>query len=1224
MASSILHTTDTFLDRKNMGRKQRRQDYLQAFKQAIAYALGEDVDGVIHTGNLFWTKSPPAEVVEECRELLARLNDAGIPFWLLYGNRDQDLAVLREFQEEGLLQRLEAEWQIVADVAVCGIDSETSVGDLKQVDPAPPRQARIVCSCEKVEVPHLRDVIRTDVDAVLLGDQNGPVDQMESDCRIVSPGSPERVLGKWMTKPGESEWDHPRRVNIYTITEDSISTESKHLETRDYEGIALETNESTTMADIQHRLDQVDLAGKAALLILRGKKGSNTPSRKNIQKELDNRCEIARVYDRRDGTPEPAEHVDNSSGRADGVEGSGLSSNQPPEGSTFEGKSDTEMVSAAGRSDELHQPIEGQTIPSASIEFTSDELAKLGTSEEESPDSAHVAAKFESLQTRVETAFANTTWFDSFMWQGNPGSPYIGPHDPEQSKYVWLGLAHEKYQTLGKPSGGLQIEFGIDTGSARGFFDRSVICGLYFGPWADDPEVSKIADRIRANCSDLAAFLENHPEYVLATKDNVWESPAPETIADETAALTGGFTLTVDCTLDDLCAQDKITEQVCRVIYEVLPLYAKLAGVGELEGVPEFEPDQDVDIHQLRGTEIEPQSDRSTASINDVELTIESIASYSSLLDAENIRTTIDTLGEQGASRKEALQHVRQYAVDMERGEGLYAVKGLGPVTGHSLAKAGITDLEDLLATSISDLETIERVRDRQAEKILENARDMDSTSTAVSSDDSRSTSDADLSSAIATDEQENANTSAQPDGTTDSSTRQSGNNLPNLTFKGEELQANQLSEYYEAIRCVRKVVETVMQLEGTDIDPEDLTDPRIQYYVMLDACIGLEYPDVMFTGYGKQHQDRLQFSIREYRHAFGNGEWVTDYHAIAVAPYCDETQSWLTEHTWLEDVQQFVRPCSPDDDCPLPEMVGSLDDLRHALAILDTLPAYPPLPTETGTTDRTIPIESLYQDLFADVADDHLVDVETLSGPGQATGDPITGPVAEATPTSQTDAEAFLLDYGKLTHLFQRVKPPAGSPIQQQLPVFALDWYRPNSGSFDELQALAKHGRDEPIATFRPRLQDMIHRRFLSDRWNYDYITVFPGHEAGQLSPQLVELAQDGVIETSIIYTPLLERTETTERQREKSQEERKDVAKHPGKTLRSRATLDGETVILFDDICTTGNSLLAGANLLREAGAGRVIGLTLGFTPGGSETKVKEIKKPDTFASDIIAGLE
>jgi hypothetical protein len=393
---------------------------------------------------------------------------------------------------------------------------------------------------------------------------------------------------------------------------------------------------------------------------------------------------------------------------------------------------------------------------------------------------------------------------------------------------------------------------------------------------------------------------------------------------------------------------------------------------------------------------------------------------------------------------------------------------------------------------------------------------------------------------------------------------------------------------------------------------------------VLLDACLGYGRPDVWFTGYGPQHRDRTETTITTYRDEYGTGEWVTDYRAIDVEPHAEETRRWLDEVVGLTDVDAFVRPVSPDSGRPLPELVTTAEDLRGAIALLREFPAYPATPEGPDDRDRTVPVETLYRDLCSELDEEALVDLGSLSPPGQATGEPITGPVAAATPTSRAEAESKLLDYGRLTHLFRWIDPPSGSPIRQRLPVFALEWYRQTTESFGDLQDLAKFGRDDPVGRFLPRLRDLVHRRFLSDRWDYDFITVFPGHGAGSLSPQLVELAMESVVETSILYSPLLERTETTTRQREQPANAREAVAHNPGETLRVRQSLDGKTVILLDDICTTGSSLLAGAHLLRDAGARRVVGLTLGFTPGGPISDVQEIDTPDAYASELIAGIE
>ena len=153
-----------------------------------------------------------------------------------------------------------------------------------------------------------------------------------------------------------------------------------------------------------------------------------------------------------------------------------------------------------------------------SIEFTRDELDGLSTTDDESPDSRQFAEEFGQLRTELKDMFSADESLERFYWSGSPGSPYVGPPDPDASQYLWVGVAHEGYQSLGKPSSGLQFEFGFDVGSARGFFQREVICGLYLGPWADDTVVADIEENLRRHGSEVSEFLSTHPEFVLATK----------------------------------------------------------------------------------------------------------------------------------------------------------------------------------------------------------------------------------------------------------------------------------------------------------------------------------------------------------------------------------------------------------------------------------------------------------------------------------------------------------------------------------------------------------------------------------------------------------------------------------------------------------------------------------------------------------------------------------
>lgn len=575
----------------------------------------------------------------------------------------------------------------------------------------------------------------------------------------------------------------------------------------------------------------------------------------------------------------------------------------------------------------------------------------------------------------------------------------------------------------------------------------------------------------------------------------------------------------------------------------------------------------------------------------------------------EDVYESIERLQSLGASRKESLRIHLQYANQTKNEVGLYAVKGIGPTRGYRLEQAGIekeSELREQSAQELSDIEGISktmalRIKERlQGSDIETSGKDGQSTPTTTDS----STQTGQGSSSTTTTENE----SEDPD---------------SPSHKEGEVEANALSEIYESLRSVRKVLSITLQARGNPIDPDDIGNPLVQYYTMLDACLTFGAPDVNFSGYGPQHNSRLEFSVDDYRSEFGNGRWVTNYQTIDVCPFHPDTEDWLDEWNFFDDKDKLIRPVMPGSERPLPEFVETKEELNLALRELSRLPAYPELPMDPSATDRRVPIREIYSYIFSGrFANDRFLNPGEIQVIDELELPTNEGPVSESTPSSKEEIKRFRENYEKLTHIYGRIDPPGSGPIRQSVPVFSLDWYAPKGEAFTHLQRLVKEGDSEPIDFFLPQLCDLINRRFLQDIHEYDYITVFPGHEKDKLSPKLKTLAEKSVVDTNILYTPLLRRTETVERQRGKSREERLEQARNPSATLEYRSLLDGEQVLLLDDISTSGSSLLAGAYKLRQAGAGRVIGLTLGLTPGRS-IRTKTIESPDSMASEIIARM-
>jgi len=867
-------------------------------------------------------------------------------------------------------------------------------------------------------------------------------------------------------------------------------------------------------------------------------------------------------------------------------------------------------------------------------QFSVSDLTKLDVSSDEQPDSQPAVETFAHLRHTLTEALSDTAWGNRYIWEKNFTTPYLGPNEPQKSTYIWLGLIDKHYQDRSRASNALQIEFGLDTGSATGFLAQDVLWGILLGPWADDDVIKTAKKQLGKHSALLTQFLADNDEYVLLTKTSRLDQPSTKDIKSITAEIDTGFAITRDLDLTDLPGLN-IHQAAIETLSELTHIYRLLAEITDAPSVtPLSSSSEDTDYSTKSGAR---------------NFGTDSLAAATTL-DHEDIEDTVSRLKESGCSQREALEYVQRYLTEMLRGDGLFAVRGIGPNTGRALVDAGITTIADLQSvtpnelTEQSDLslDQIQRFQnaaeksnfssldpddEQVATQLLSTSHTHTSTNTRIeapSSKRGRSDTESNSKTESGTHGQNPSQQSSPRDKLQDALAPEE---LPVPAQEeytvpgGGTVYPNYLSEYYEAFRSARTVLELVFQIPNVDINPDNRRDPRVQYFILLDACIGFGDISTPFTGYGPQHRDRLPFSIEDYRKVFGNAETVTDYQVINTKPFGEDTHEILREKTSVKSRQEFVRPCIPGTGIPLLELPGTFEELQDAIQRLATFPAYPPLPPESGKNAQPIPITDIYQMCVEGLSPDYQADLSPLT---TVENQQPTGPVPAATPTSTAEAESTLLDYGRLSHLFKRINPPADSPTDRVLNVFALDWYRSNTPNFNGLQALAKHGEDDSVSTFRPRLQDLIHRRFLLDTWDYDYITVFPSHEAHSLNPQLVNLAQDSVVETKIIYTPLLERTETVERQRQKSKEERQQIAANPSRSLRTRAKLNDDTVILLDDICTTGSSLIAGSHLLRQAGADRVVCITLGLTPGGSQADVKEITDPEAPASTIIAGLE
>jgi len=120
----LLHTADTHIGYRQYHLDERRQDFADAFTEVVSAGIQEDVDAVVHAGDLFHTSRPGITPLQTVLTELQRLQEASIPFLLIVGNheRTHDRNWVELLQEIGLATRLGATGTRVADTTIYGLD----------------------------------------------------------------------------------------------------------------------------------------------------------------------------------------------------------------------------------------------------------------------------------------------------------------------------------------------------------------------------------------------------------------------------------------------------------------------------------------------------------------------------------------------------------------------------------------------------------------------------------------------------------------------------------------------------------------------------------------------------------------------------------------------------------------------------------------------------------------------------------------------------------------------------------------------------------------------------------------------------------------------------------------------------------------------------------------------------------------------------------------------
>ena len=120
----VIHTGDTHLGYRQYHRPERREDFLVAFRAVVEDAVADDVDAVVHAGDLFHYRQPGLPDLLGALSVLEALDEAAIPFLAVVGNHEskRDAQWLDLFEAMGLATRLGRSPVVVGDTAFYGLD----------------------------------------------------------------------------------------------------------------------------------------------------------------------------------------------------------------------------------------------------------------------------------------------------------------------------------------------------------------------------------------------------------------------------------------------------------------------------------------------------------------------------------------------------------------------------------------------------------------------------------------------------------------------------------------------------------------------------------------------------------------------------------------------------------------------------------------------------------------------------------------------------------------------------------------------------------------------------------------------------------------------------------------------------------------------------------------------------------------------------------------------
>jgi DNA repair exonuclease SbcCD nuclease subunit len=303
----VIHTGDTHLGYQQYHAPERRQDFLEAFRAVVADAIADDVDAVVHAGDLFHDRRPELVDILGTLDVLRDLDDAGIPFLAVVGNHEvkRDAQWLDLFASLGLATRLGDEPMTVGDTAFYGLDfvPKSKRDDLDYAfEPHDATFAALVThglfqpfDYGDWDAGTVLEESNVAFDAMLLGDNHKPgVKQAEDGTWLTYCGSTERA---------SADEREDRGYNIVTFDADDadgeVTISRRGLSTRPFRFVDIELAAGEGVDRVRERVAEYDLTDAVTIVTVEGAGDQFSPAQVEEQAREAGAL-VVRVNDRRE------------------------------------------------------------------------------------------------------------------------------------------------------------------------------------------------------------------------------------------------------------------------------------------------------------------------------------------------------------------------------------------------------------------------------------------------------------------------------------------------------------------------------------------------------------------------------------------------------------------------------------------------------------------------------------------------------------------------------------------------------------------------------------------------------------------------------------------------------------------------------------------------------------------------------------------------------------